>query len=83
MIGVGYSASMYPVVEIKCLERGVVQKADVLEYRPESIRVVVQGSDLTINLRRQGNVYIGRQAGLEFLCTTTFAEIDAQKRGRT
>lgn len=71
---------MYPVVDIICTERGnITQKAEVLEYKQNSLRVVIQGTDLTIDLRREGNIFVGRQAGLEFVCTATIEEIKAQK----
>ncbi len=73
---------MYPIVEIECIERGIKQKADVLEFSQRALRVVVQGSELAIDLRHEGRVYVGRQAGLEFVCTATYSEIEAQSSGR-
>ena len=73
---------MYPIVDIECTQRGIKQKAEVLEYKRDSLRVVVQGTNLTIDLRHEGNLYIGRQAGLEFICTATYDEIVAQKNVR-
>ena len=70
---------MYPIVEIRCTQReGVTQKAEVLEYKPSHIRVVIQGTQLTIDMQKQGNVYVGRQAGLEFTCDATYDQISSQ-----
>lgn len=68
----------FPVVEIKCSNRDVVKNADVLEYRPERLKVVVHGTDTAINMSKQGNIYVGNMAGLEFTCSATFNEIDEQ-----
>ncbi len=73
-----YNAIMYPVVDIECTERKVSQKADVLEYKCDRLRVVVQGTEIAINMRFRDGVYVGRQAGLEFVCTETYDDIAAQ-----
>jgi len=72
---------MYPVVDIECTDRGITQKADVLEYGRHHLRVVVQGTDLAIDLHFRDNIYIGSKAGLEFICRATFNEITNQKNG--
>ena len=69
---------MYPVVNITCSERNITQKADVLEYRPDRIRVVVQGTSIAINLKQQDGHYVGQQAGLEFVCLSTYNDIADQ-----
>jgi len=69
---------MYPVVNIECTERGITQKADVLEYRRDRLRVAVQGTELAIDMRLDKNIYVGRKAGLEFICRSTFDEIASQ-----
>lgn len=73
---------MYPTVEITCTQRGTSQKAEVLDYKPSHIRVVVSGTELTIDMQKEGSVYVGRQAGLEFVCDATYEEIEAQKNPR-
>lgn len=72
----------YPVVEIKCTNRDVVQKADVLEYQPDRLKVVVQGTEIAIIMNKEKDVYIGRMAGLEFICENSYEEIDIQKKGQ-
>ena len=69
---------MYPVIDIECTERGVSQKADVLEYSRDRLRVAVQGTELAIDMRLENNIYLGRKAGLEFICRSTFDEIASQ-----
>jgi hypothetical protein len=68
----------YPVVTIECTDRGVSQQADVIDYSNHSLRVAVQGTSLAIDLRWRDSVYVGSQAGLEFICRSTYAEIAAQ-----
>ncbi len=72
---------MYPVVTIECTERGIAKKADVLECRHDRMRVVVHGTEMPIDLRREGQVYVGRLAGMEFTCRATLAGVNAQKQG--
>jgi len=69
----------FPVVEINCTNRDVTKVADVLEWKPNSLKVVVQGTELAINMTLRGDVYVGSQVGLEFVCSATYNEICAQK----
>ena len=61
---------MYPIVDITCSNRDITQKAEVLEYKKDSLRVVIKDTDITINLRREGEVYVGNQAGPAFAAVT-------------
>ena len=71
----------YPIVTITATrpDGDVSQQAEVIEYKQDRIRVIIKGTDLTIDLRREGDIFVGRQAGLEFVCKATIEEIKAQK----
>jgi len=73
---------MFPVVEIKCTSRDIAQKADVLEYHPDRLKVVVQGTEVAIDMIKKNGKFVGRKAGLEFVCENSYEDIDIQKKGR-
>lgn len=73
---------MYPIVEIECTNHGVKQKAEVMEYSPEALRVAIVNTEIALNLRKEGNVYVGRQSGLEFVVSASYDDIDAMKNPR-
>jgi hypothetical protein len=56
------------VVDITCTSNGNTLKADVLTRSTRSMRVAIQGTNLTLNLSRvdQNALYSGHASGLEF-----------------
>ena len=55
-------------IQITCTENGLVKTADVLSQSDKYIKVVVEGSQIAIELYRSdvNKPYIGHTAGLEF-----------------
>lgn len=55
-------------VKISCTQTGVTIGADVLKRSDRSMRVVLDNTDLTLNLSRVDarSPYVGYHAGLEF-----------------
>ena len=56
-------------VEIRCTENGKTKTADVLSRSDKYLKVVVEGTQIAIELFRQdvNKPYIGHSAGLEFI----------------
>ena len=55
-------------IEIRCTENGKTKTADVLSHSDKYLKVVVEGTQIAIELFRQdvNKPYIGHTAGLEF-----------------
>ena len=55
-------------VEILCTENGKIKTADVLSRNDKYLKVVIEGTQITIELFRNdvNKPYIGRKSGLEF-----------------
>ena len=55
-------------IEIRCTENGKTKTADVLSRNDKYLKVVVEGTQIAIELFRQdvNKPYIGHTAGLEF-----------------
>jgi len=55
-------------VEIFCTENGKIKTADVLSRNDKYLKVVIEGTQITIELFRNdvNKPYIGRKSGLEF-----------------
>jgi len=55
-------------VEIVCTENGKIKTADVLSHTDKYLKVVVEGTQITIELFRNdvNKSYIGHKSGLEF-----------------
>lgn len=55
-------------VDVTCTQTGKTVQADVLRRSDRSMRVVIVGTDLTLNLNRVDarTPYTGHHAGLEF-----------------
>lgn len=53
---------------VNCEDTGKEMQADVLQRSDKSLKVVIQGTNITINMSRSDvrRAYIGRAAGLEF-----------------
>jgi len=63
-------------IVIRCIDSGQTKSADVLSKTDKHIKVVVDGTNTSIELHRKdlNKPYIGRFAGLEFEY-----DIDAEK----
>ena len=55
-------------IQITCTENGLVKTADVLSQNDKYMKVVVEGTQIAIELHRidVNKPYIGHTAGLEF-----------------
>ncbi len=55
-------------VTITCLDNGKTKLADVLSQTDKHMKVVIEGTTITVELSRQdvNKPYIGNTAGLEF-----------------
>ncbi len=55
-------------IQITCTENGLVKTADVLSQNDKYMKVVVEGTQIAIELHRSdvNKPYIGHTAGLEF-----------------
>ena len=55
-------------IQITCTENGLVKTADVLSQSDKYLKVVVEGTQIAIELFRNdvNKPYIGHTAGLEF-----------------
>ena len=55
-------------IQITCTENGLVKTADVLSQNDKYMKVVVEGTQIAIELYRSdvNKPYIGHTAGLEF-----------------
>ena len=55
-------------IEIRCTENGKTKTADVLSRNDKYLKVVVEGTQLAIEMYRRdvNKPYIGHTAGLEF-----------------
>ncbi len=53
---------------VNCEDTGKKMTADILQRSDKSLKVVIQGTNITINMNRTDTrkSYIGRSAGLEF-----------------
>ena len=56
-------------VEIFCTENGKTKTADVLSHNDKYLKVVVEGTQITIEMFRSdvNTPYIGHKSGLEFI----------------
>ena len=45
-----------PVIDITCTERNVTKKADILDLSRTTLKVVPQGSDVVIMMRKKRDV---------------------------
>ena len=54
-------------IEIRCTENGKIKTADVLSRNDKYLKVVVEGTQITIELFRSdvNKPYIGHKSGLE------------------
>lgn len=57
-------------VKITCSQTGVTVGADVLNRSDRSMRVALDGTNITLNLSRvdKSTPYVGNHVGLEFTC---------------
>tara|TARA_Y100001949_G_C15753310_1_gene228826 strand:- start:197 stop:391 length:195 start_codon:yes stop_codon:yes gene_type:complete len=55
-------------IEIRCTENGKTKTADVLSQSDKHLKVVVEGTQITIEMFRSdvNKPYIGHKSGLEF-----------------
>ena len=55
-------------IEIRCTENGKTKTADVLSHNDKYLKVVVEGTQITIEMFRLdvNRPYIGNKSGLEF-----------------
>ena len=55
-------------IEITCTNNGKTKTADVLVHNDKHLKVVIEGTQITIEMHRQdlNKPYIGHTAGLEF-----------------
>jgi hypothetical protein len=55
-------------IEIRCTENGKTKTADVLSHNDKYLKVVVEGTQITIEMFRSdvNKPYIGHKSGLEF-----------------
>ena len=56
-------------IEVTCTNNGKTKTAEVLQHNDKYIKVVVEGTQITIEMFRQdvNKPYIGHTAGLEFI----------------
>ena len=55
-------------IEITCIDNGKIKTAEVLSKTDKYMKVVIEGTTMTIELTRKdlNKPYIGNKAGLEF-----------------
>ena len=56
------------IIDITCTSNGKSKQAEVLQHNDKYIKVVVEGTQITIEMFRQdlNKPYIGHTAGIEF-----------------
>ena len=57
-------------IEITCTNNDKTKTADVLVHNDKHLKVVIEGTQITIEMHRQdlNKPYIGHTVGLEFTC---------------